>query len=133
VAMYPSINTTDCLAWLSGYLSKEEVSGKYGFSSAALLEAIELVMFNNRKRFGDIIVKQLSGIEMGMSPTPTTANLYEAIYEEMHKLNFVPSTVRYLRCFINDGFGVWLHDPDPTVDERNWKDFQDCLNASGLK
>ena len=27
-AMYPSINTTDCLARLSGYLSKEEVSGK---------------------------------------------------------------------------------------------------------
>jgi hypothetical protein len=133
VAMYPSINTTDCLARLSGYLSKEEVSGKYGFSSAALLEAIELVMFNNRMRFGDIIVKQLSGIAMGMSPAPTIANLYVAIYEEMHVLTFVPSTVRYLRRFIDDGFGVWLHDPDPTVDERNWKDFQDCLNASGLK
>ncbi len=37
VAMYPSINTTDCLARLSGYLSKEEVSSKYGFSPAALL------------------------------------------------------------------------------------------------
>jgi len=48
-------------------------------------------------------------------------------------LNFIASTVLYLRRFINNGFGVWLHDPDPTVDERNWKDFQDCLNASGLK
>jgi len=133
VAMYPSINTTDCMARLSGYLSKEEVSGKYGLSSAALLKAIELVMFNNHMRFGDIIVKQLSGIVMGMSPAPTIANLYVAIYEEMHVLNFIPSTVLYLHCFIDDGFGVWLHDPDPTVDERNWKDFQDCLNASGLK
>jgi len=51
----------------------------------------------------------------------------------MHVLNFIASTVLYLRRFINNGFGVWLHDPDPTVDERNWKDFQDCLNASGLK
>ena len=75
VAMYPSINTTDCLARLSGYLSKEEVSGKYGFSSAALLEAIEIMMFSNRMRFGDIIVKQLSGIAMGMSPAPTIANI----------------------------------------------------------
>jgi hypothetical protein len=108
VAMYPSINTTDCLARLSGYLSKKEVSGKYGFSSAPLLEAIELVMFNNRMRFGDIIVKQLSTIAMGMSPAPTIANLYVAINEEMHVLNFVPSTVRYLRRFIDDGFGVWL-------------------------
>ena len=90
-------------------------------------------MFNNRMRFGDIIVKQLSGIAMGMSPAPTIANIYVAIYEEMHVLNFVPSTVRYLRHFVDNGFGVWLHDPDPTVDERNWKDFQDCLNASGLK
>jgi len=90
-------------------------------------------MFNNHMRFGDIIVKQLSGIAMGMSPAPTIANLYVAIYEEMHVLNFIPSTVRYLCRFIDDGFGVWLHDPDPMVDERNWKDFQDCLNASGLK
>jgi hypothetical protein len=57
VAMYPSINTTDCLAQLSGYLSKEEVSSKYGFSPAALLEALAPVMFNNRMRFGDIVVK----------------------------------------------------------------------------
>jgi len=76
VAMYSSNNTTDCLARLSGYLSKEEVSSRYGFSSAALLGAIELVMFNNHMRFGDIIVKQLSGIAMGMSPAPTIANLY---------------------------------------------------------
>ncbi len=38
---------------------------------------------------GDIIVKQLSGIAMGMSPAPTIANLYVAIYEEMHVLNFI--------------------------------------------
>jgi hypothetical protein len=108
--------------------TNEEVSGRYGFSSAALLEAIELVMFNDHIRFGDIIVKQISEIAMSMSPAPTVANLYVAIYEEMHVLKFIQSTVLYLR-----GFRVWLHDPDPTVDERNWKDCQDCLNASGLK
>jgi hypothetical protein len=51
VAMYPSINTEDCMARLTEYLSKPEIYGKYGFSSTALLEAIELVMFNNRMRF----------------------------------------------------------------------------------
>ena len=132
VAMYPSINTADCMARLTGYLSKEEVSGKYGFSAKALLEALELVMFNNRMRFGDIIVKQLSGIAMGMSPAPTIANLYVAIYEELHVLKYIPSPVLYLRRFIDDGFGIWLHDPDPVVDAKNWKEFQDCLNASGL-
>ena len=96
VAMYPSIITSDCLACLSGYLAKVEVSGKYGFSSTALLEAIELIMFNNRMQFGDIIVKQISGIAMGMSPAPTIANLYVAIYEESHVLKFLPSPVLYL-------------------------------------
>jgi hypothetical protein len=103
-----------------------------GFHHQPYWKALELVMFNNRMRFGDIIVKQVSGIAMGMSPAPTIANLYVAIYEEMHVLKYVPSTVLYLRCFIDDGFGIWLHDPDPVVDEKNWKDFQDCLNASGL-
>ncbi len=132
VAMCPSINTADCLAQLAGYLSNEEVSGKYGFLSTALLEALKLVMFNNRMRFGDIIVKQVSGIVMGMSPAPTIANLYVAIYEEMHVLKYMPSTVLCLRCFIDDGLGIWLHNPDPVVNEKNWKEFQDCLNASGL-
>ena len=132
VVMYPSIDTADCLARLTGYLSQEEVSGKYRFSSTALLEAIELVMLNNRMRFGDIIVKQISGIAMGMSPAPTIANLYVAIYEELHVLKFLPSPVLYLRRFIDDGLGIWLHDQDPAIDEGNWTEFQECLNASGL-
>jgi hypothetical protein len=132
VAMYPSIDTADCLARLSEYLSREEIAGKYGFEPTALLEALKLVMLNNRMRFGDIIVKQLSGIAMGMSPAPTIANLYVAIYEELHVLKFLPSPVLYLRRFIDDGLGIWLHDPDPIIDERNWREFQDCLNASGL-
>ena len=90
-------------------------------------------MFNNGMRFGDIIVKQLSGIAMGMSPAPVIANLYVAIYEEMHLLQYVPTTVLYLHRFIDDSLGVGLHDPDPTTNEKNWKEFQDCLHASGLK
>jgi hypothetical protein len=133
VAMYPRINTADCLTQLSGYLSNKEVSSMYGFSSTALLEALELVMLNNCMRFGDIIVKQIIGIAMGMFPAPTIANLYVAIFETVHILQYIPVVVLYLHCFINDGFGVWLHDPDPAVDERNWTKFQDCLNASGLR
>jgi hypothetical protein len=40
-----------------------------------------------------------------------------------HKVTVSPST---------HGLGVWLHDPDPMIDERNWREFQNCLNASGL-
>ncbi len=69
---------------------------------------------------------------MGMSPAPTIANLYVAIYEESNVLKFLPLPVLYLRRFINDGVKIWLHNPHPTIDDRNWKEFQDCLNASGL-
>ncbi len=69
---------------LIAVVSNPEVSNMYGFSSATLLEALELVMFNNCMRLGDIIVKQNSGIAMGLSPVPTIANLYVAIYEEAH-------------------------------------------------
>jgi hypothetical protein len=30
-------------------------------------------------------------------------------------------------------FKTWLHDPDLVVDERSWKEFQNCLNASRLR
>ena len=73
---YNQANTTQCIARLLDYLSSPEISSKYGFSPKALLEALTLVMLNNRMRFGDIIVKQLSGIAMGMSPAPTTCTLH---------------------------------------------------------
>jgi hypothetical protein len=51
----------------------------------------------------------------------------------MSSMKYVPAVVLYLRRFINDGLGVWLHDPDLVADKSNWKEFQDCLNTSGLK
>ncbi len=69
-------------------------------------------------RFGDVNVKQVSGIAMGMSPAPTIANLFVAIYDRTHVLQYVPHVVFYLRCFINDGIGIWLHDLDPTIDKN---------------
>ena len=115
------------------YLSSPEITSKYGFSYKALIEALTLVMLNNRMRFGDIIVKQLSGIAMGMSPAPTIANLFVAIYETTHVIPYIPQVMLYLCRFIDDGVGVWLHNPAPLVDESNWLNFQACLNDSGLK
>ena len=62
VAMYPSINTAQCISHLSEYLSSLEITSKYRFSSEALIEALTLLMLNNCMRVGDIIVKQLSGL-----------------------------------------------------------------------
>ena len=42
----------------------------------ALASALKIVMNNNQMKFGDIFVQQLQGIEMGMLPAPTIANLF---------------------------------------------------------
>ncbi len=131
--MYPNIYTTQCIDRPSNYLTDPNISSKFGYSSAALVDAIKLVMDNNCMRFGDVIVKLVSGIAMGMSPALTVANLFVAIYEKTHILQYVPHVVLYLRCFIDDGIGIWLHDPNPTIDKTNWLSFQTCLNSSGLQ
>ncbi len=131
--MYPNIETVQCIQHLSNYLSDPKTSSKFGFSSEALLEAFKLVMHNNRMRFGNVIMKQMSGIEMEMSPAQTVANLFVAMYEKAHVLQYVPQAVLYLHHLIDDGIGIWLHNTDLIVDKNYWKEFQTCLNNIGLK
>jgi hypothetical protein len=133
IAMYPNINTAECIERLSNYLTDPNISSKFGYSPEVLLDAIKLVTENNCMRFGDVIVKQVSRIAMGMSPAPNIANLFVAIYEKTHVLQYVPHVVLYLCCFIDDGIGIWLHDPDPTIDKKNWLNFKTCFNNSGQK
>ena len=132
---YDSINTKQCLNQLSGFLLSPDISNHYGFEPTAFIEALDLdiVMNNNCMHFGNVIVKQVSGILVGISPPPTIANLFVAIYKEEHVLPFIPLVVKYLRRFIDNGFGIWLHDPDPNINDSNWKAFQACLNNCGLQ
>jgi hypothetical protein len=43
IAMYPNINTTQCIDQLSNYLTDPNISSKFGYSPAALVDAIKLV------------------------------------------------------------------------------------------
>ena len=69
---------------------------------------------------------------MDMSPAPSIANLYVAIHEIKNILQHVGTFIFFLRRFIDDGFGVWLHDPDPVVDTANWNMFKTTVNSGGL-
>ena len=73
------------------------------------------------------------GIVMGMSPAPTIANLFVAIHEQLCILQYLKTFLMWLRRFIDDGFGIWLHDPDPRIDDKNWSDFQAAVNSGGLR
>jgi hypothetical protein len=97
-------------------------------------EAIEIVMNNNRMRFGNLIYHQIRGMAMGMSPAPTIANLYVAIYKGNHiiRLINVGKYLMFYKRFIDDGFTVWLHDKALTTNANNWNGFKAHLNAIGL-
>ena len=67
-------------------------------------------------KFGDIIVRQLVGIAMGMPSAPSLANLYVALHEERTIRFFFGNCIFYLRRFIYNGQCIWLHNPDPKMD-----------------
>ncbi len=129
VSMYANINLDDCLECISTFLST--IWDKY--ECTAITSAMEIVMKNNGMRFGDLIFHQICGVAMGMSPTPTIANLYVAIYEATHILPLLNSFLFFLKRFIDDGLGIWLHDPDPDIYAANWTLFKTLINAMGLK
>ena len=135
VSMYTNIDTDQCISSLKKYLSSRDTQTKFPhYSPSALISAIEIVMRNNRMRFGDIIVLQEKGIAMGMSPAPEIANLFVAIHEEERVLPWLDTPfLRFLKRFIDDGIGIWLHDSDPAVDAANWKSFQEDVCGGGLE
>ncbi len=65
-------------------------------------------------------------------PAPTIANLYVAIYELEFIIPLLEKYLMFYKRFIDDGFAVWLHDLDPTIDAENWNNFKALINAMGL-
>ena len=130
VSMYTNIDIDDCIERISTYLAT--ILDKYEL--AAIVEALEIVMHNNRMSFGDLIFHQIRGVAMGMSPAPTIANLYVAIFELSNILPLLDKHLLFYKRFIDDGIAIWLHDKDPITDANNWLDFQSIINRhSGLQ
>ena len=78
-------------------------------------------------------MQQLIGIAMGMSPAPTIANLYVAIFEvEVILPLFKEHLPLYLR-FIDDGLTVWQHCKDKISDAKLIENFKATINRSGLR
>ena len=132
--MYNNIGTALCIACITKYLKRPSTKQSFPhYNTSALVEALTLVMQNNCMRFSNLLVKQLKGIAMGMSPAPTITNLFVAIHEATDILQFLDTSIFWLKRFIDDGFGVWLHDKDPVIDAANWESFQVAINSGGLQ
>jgi hypothetical protein len=90
---------------------------------SAVINAMEIVMKNNRMKFSNLVFHQICRVAMGMSSPPTIANLYIVIYKTMYILPLLNS--------FNNGLGIWLHDPDPDVEAVNWILFKTLINFMG--
>ena len=125
ISMYTNINTDNCIKRFTDFLLKPNTGTLYPhLSPQALIEAISIVMKNNRMRFGDLITHQHKGIAMGIFPTPTISNIYVAIFENEYIVNKFPTHLYFLQRFIDDGFGIWLRDPDESRDIAEWNTFK---------
>jgi hypothetical protein len=58
------------------------------------------------------------------------ATLYFAIYE-IERLTHFKTSVAFYRRYIDDCFGMWIHHPDPEIDEANWLSLKVCMQAYG--
>lgn len=133
VSMYTNIDTQQCIDRLTSFLTDEATLERFPhIKPNALIEAIDIVMNNNRMRFDDLIVHQHKGIAMGMAPAPSIANLFVAIYETSNIVTFPKARLLFLKRFIDDGFGIWLRDPDQDTDAQQWETFQTIVNEMGL-
>ncbi|KAL7536462.1 hypothetical protein ACHAWF_005469 [Thalassiosira exigua] len=131
--MYTNIDTDNCIERLSNLLRLAACKAAFPHVVVeALIEALVLVMKNNRMKFGDLFVLQLIGIAMGMSPAPTISNLYVALHEIAEVLPWLQRNLFWLCRFIDDGFGIWIPHPNAALDAQLWATFQAAVNNGGL-
>ena len=121
--MYPNINTEECMARLATFLCLASTQDKFThYKLEFLVKAIEIVTSQSDQRHCH-----------GNIPCPPISNIFVAIHEEKEILEFVrQGIVHFLRRFIDDGFGIWIHHPDPAVDEQRWIDFKNTVNNGCL-
>jgi hypothetical protein len=133
ISMYTNINPEDSIARISKYLHQEETRRRFSHKNPeAIVDDMSLVMRNNRMHFGNIIVHQTKGIAMGMSLAPTIANLFVAIFEAKHIAPLFGTYLLLLQRFIYGKYEVWIHNPDPAINDANWLNCQAVINAMGL-
>ncbi|KAL7533792.1 hypothetical protein ACHAWF_004623 [Thalassiosira exigua] len=107
VPMYTNIGTQDC---------PERLRHNSVPWSARLPSCTSLSRRSSKIKFGDIYLLQLIDITMGMSPTPTIANLCAALHELSGILPWLQLNLFYRCRFIDGGFRIWVHNPDPDID-----------------
>ena len=67
---------------------------------------------------------------MGTPPAPNYANFYFGVHELEVTARFT-QPLRFFKRYIDDIFGIWICDDDPTIDNLQWTAFQAAINDYG--
>ncbi|KAL7493317.1 hypothetical protein ACHAWT_002399 [Skeletonema menzelii] len=126
--MYSNIDSEACLAVMTEYLKKEDTRKRFPhYHPDALIEAISIVLRSNVMKFGDIFVRQITGVAMGINPAPPLATIFFALHEDFI-FNKWKQCILLNRRFIDDGLAFWIHQQPFERDEECWKRFQEDIN-----
>jgi hypothetical protein len=116
-AMYSNIDTDHEVQvlklWLCLYRNELPPSMQVNF----VVEALEEIMKNNIFQFGNTYWQQKRGCTMGTSTSIDYAYIYIYIYiyigllEVKRLLPHYKNNLLFLKCFINNGIGVWIDTP----------------------
>ena len=93
-----------------------------GIPTKTIIKALEIILCNILFQFGNTYWKQSTGVVMGTPLLCCIAMLYYGI----HKIRFVPTlshSLLFYQRYINKGFGIWQHHPDPLLDQMWWRAF----------
>jgi len=134
VSMYSNINSEACLEVLTEYLRRADTKKRFPhYNPEALIEAIAIVLRSNVMKFGDIFVRQITGVAMGINPAPPIATIFFALREDF-VFNKWKQCILFNRRFIDDGIGFWIHQVPFERDEQCWSQLQaDINNYYGLE
>ena len=93
--------------------------------TGAALHRIGQFALENREhvfQFGDTFWLQKVGTAMGAPPAPPWATIFFGIHEETVLARF-GARLQLYRRFIDNVLGIWLVDPVPAEDSRQWASF----------
>jgi hypothetical protein len=105
VSMYTNIDTNHAIRQICEFVLTTDYGRRAGIDTFALIQGLELVMYNNIFKFGDTFWLQLTGTAMGTPPAPNYATLYFAIHE-IKVLSKYPELLFYCR-YLDDCLGIW--------------------------
>ena len=130
VAMYVNIPTNTAMRVISKYLRDDETKRRFDhYDAETLIGALEIVMYNNIIKFGDVYVKQISGTAMGVPPAPSWANLYEALHENEFLPAWRTRLPLYIR-YLDDVLGLWEpNSKDESTNATEWTAFKETVNS----